>query len=1208
LCLTVPVTEIREERKMSWDEIIKGTSGSDIINGGSGDDYLQGKAGGDVLDGGEGNDQLHGDTGDDFVRGGAGNDLLHGGAGTDSAIYSGSIQEYSFALDGENRYVSHSGGSMADGYDRLISIERLVFADAVIDLTKNNAPIAFDDSATTDEDSGAYSGSSVLTNDFDWEKDNLTVVPGTFNGAYGTLVLNSNGTYTYTPHSSTQGLDDGETVQDSFTYTVSDGSLSDSGTLTITIAGRNDAPVANDDSAAATEESGVSGNVLANDTDADVEALTVANPGTYVGAYGTLLLAADGSYTYVPNASAQALDDGESVQDVFTYAASDGTASDSATLTVTVTGANDAPTANDDGASASEDSSASGNVLANDGDVDGEALTVANPGTYVGAYGTLVLAADGSFTYTPGPAAQSLDDGEAAQDSFSYVATDGTASDSATLTVTVTGANDAPAASDDSASASEDSSVSGNVLANDGDVDGEALTVSAPGTYAGAYGTLTLAADGSYTYAPNAAANGLAAGQSVQDVFAYAASDGTASDSASLTVTVTGANDSPTIDLAGTDSSGSVAELADGSAAENMIVHTDSGSVAFDDVDLTDTHTASASAQGSGYLGSFTLAPVDQNGDSVGWNFSVSDADLDALGEGEVVTQTYTITVDDGNGGTATQNVTITLTGASDIATWYIDNSAAGSANLGTEADPFTSIAAFNAAQGSPGGPAEGDFVALLFGTGIYAEADGINLLDGQVLTGIGDPTIAPTAGDGVNVGRGNSISGLNIASAGGDGIAGGDVGALSVSDVDITTSGGVGIEIGSGSGVSIAGSTIASGSNYAILAANVAGFSLTDSVVSSGSASAGTAAFTNLTGTADFLGNSLSGGGGDTLAIANGSGSLNLTIADSAGNQAVVGPNHSSNGGDGVNVTTTGGSLTLLVDGVDFLGAREDLLQVTANGSSTHDLTITGNNFANGQASVAGGGGVLLSGGGAGSSIAVDFDVSGNSFTGAVGTALAAAYTQQAGTVRGYIGGNVVGIGDGVAGIEGSSGFGEGITASLEKTAGAGDATYVVTIVDNEVYDVSGFGGIAVRSSGGSATDSAVMEATIHDNVVDELGDFALSALYGLVGGSGSGDFAELGLSLDGNRFDAGDADFGLDSIFLDQTSADAHFYVPGYGGSPNGEFAAAPGTASADLSAFWGANNVLVGTPFAMWGGVEASFVTGVTGEPLTLPAYFP
>jgi len=1595
---------------MSWDEIIKGTNGSDIINGGSGDDFLQGRAGGDYLDGGDGNDQLHGDSGDDHLRGGAGNDLIHGGLGTDTAYYSGSVKDYAYSRNGEEFFLSHVAGSMIDGYDRLISVERLVFADAVIDLTQNNAPIAFNDTASTDEDS-SVSG-NVLANDFDWEGDPMTATPGTFNGVYGTLTLNSDGTYTYTPYASTQSLALGQNVTDSFTYTVSDGSLSDTGTLTVTIAGRNDAPVANpdaastgenspvsidvlandtdvdngavltvtaasapagqgsasvvanqvvfdpgtdfdhldsgesadvvvsytisdehgatssstvtitvngandapvanDDAASTTEDSAVSGNVLANDTDVDVEALTVANPGTYVGAYGTLTLAADGSYTYAPNAAAQGLDDGESAQDVFAYTASDGTASDSATLTVTVNGANDAPVANDDAASTDEDSAGvSGNVLANDTDVDGETLSVASPGTYVGTYGTLTIAADGSYTYTPGAGAQALDVGESAQDVFSYDASDGTASDTATLTVTVTGLNDAPVANDDvnatdenspvsgnvlandtdadgetltvvnagtfigaygtlvlaadgsytytpgagaqaltngqtadevfnyiasdgsvadaatltitvtglsgvpnavedTAATTEDASVSGNVLANDSDPEGDVLTVSDPGSYTGTYGTLTLAADGSYTYTPNAAADGLAAGETVEDVFTYTASDGSASDSATLTVTVTGTNDAPAI--TGGDFTGSVSELPDGDPGENVTVHTDSGNVAFSDVDINDTHSASFTPQGAFYLGTFSLDPVDQAGDSVGWDFTVSDSALEGLSEGEVRIQTYTIEVSDGNGGTDSQNVTITITGAGvgvgPQTVWYIDNSAVGSTNVGTEANPFTSIAAFNAAQGTLGGPQPGHTVHLLAGTGtgVYAEADGINLLDGQILvgdaTGAVRPTIVATAGDGIDVAENNTITGVDIGSTSGAGIDddGGTVGTLTVADVgiggartgqivdidhggtlnvtlndaastassggaidlngvggsftvtgattiagaagggvDVTSgvnlavafqggitastgastavnfsgnmgsssldvaglslttttgtglnatnggtvnvtgtgntiattggtavniafatigadgvtlesvsslggsgagiilntagsgfavtgtgsvagsggtiankAGAVGVSINATSDVSLANMSITGNSNGGIVGTNVNDFALVDSTLTGNgsSASQGAVYFTGLTGDVDLLGNVIGGSSGDNIHIVQTGGALDLSIADSADDEAIMGTVNNVSGNDSVFVATTGSaSLTLSVDGVDFQGARGDLLQVLAEGSSSQNLTISNNNFHNLQAGV--GGGVTLGGGGPGSDINVDFRVEDNSFTGAVGTALTALYGQQSGMIRGNIEGNTIGIDDDVAGTQGSSGGGSGIMVGLEKAPGAGDAGFQVNIVDNNIADIdSGIAGIFLRSNGGDSTNSAILEATVTGNEVDEFGDFAFSALAAQIGGSGAPvDFAQLGLVLDNNVFDLSDADFGGNAVYLEQNSPDSHFYFPGYTGSGEGEFAfPVSGTASADLDAFWSPGNTFTNGGGAFFpGGVDAAIISGATGDLLVFPAW--
>ncbi|HYI40968.1 MAG TPA: Ig-like domain-containing protein [Allosphingosinicella sp.] len=1181
----------------SGDDEIHGGSGEDDINGGSGDDdlfgdedddFINGHSGNDDIFGGGGADILRGFTGNDHLHGNAGNDQIDGGTGFDTAYYDANIEEFTFQRVGASLIVTHLGGAGSEGQDTLVNVERLVFNNRVINVgSGNNAPIAVDDMATTGEDSAGVSG-NVLTNDFDFEGGPLSVTPGTFVGTYGTLTLNSNGSYTYVLNANAQTLDQGETGQDNFNYTVSDGSLSDTGKLTINVNGANDAPVANDDTAATTEDASVSGNVLANDTDVDVEALTVTNPGVYVGAYGTLTLAADGSYTYAPGAAAQALDVGESAQDVFSYTASDGTASDSATLTVTVNGANDAPVANDDVASTNEDSAGvSGNVLANDTDVDGEPLTVANPGVYVGAYGTLTLNADGSYTYVPGAAAQGLDVGESASDVFSYTASDGTASDSATLTVTVNGANDAPVANDDVAATSEDGTASGNVLANDTDVDGEALTVSDPGTYTGSYGTLVLAADGSYTYTPNAAAQGLDTGETANDVFSYTASDGTAADTATLTVTVTGANDAPVAndDVATTDEDSAV-----------------SGNVLANDTDV-DGEALTVSNPGT-YVGTYGTLTLNADGS---YTYAPGAA-AQALNAGDVVNDVFSYTASDGTASDSA-TLTITVTGSDDAAgpPWYIDNNAVGSTNVGSAANPFTSIAAFNAAQGSPNGPAAGDQVYLL--SGVYAEADGINLLDGQILTGLGDPLIAPTAGDGVNVGLDNSISGIGIISGANAGIAdsGGSVGALNVSGVFINTTGGVGIDLDAGgANVSITNTSISSSANYAILGANVAGFTLTDSSASSGASSSGTISLTDLTGTADFLGNILNGGGGDTLSIVNGGGSLTLNIADSAFNEAVVGPNDDVTGDDGVSITTNGGTLTLTVDGVDFQGARDDLLEVNALGSSTQSLTISNNSFHNGQAS-AGGGGVELNGGGAGSDIAVDYQVVGNSIIGVSGSAFSGAYTQQSGTVRGYIAGNVIGIVDGVGGSDGSAG-GDGISASLQKSAGPGDATYLVTIFDNDIYDVNGGSGIALRASGGTATDSAVMEATVLDNVVDEHGDFAFAGLYALVGGLGGGDFSELGLVLDGNTIDAGEADFGLDAVYLDQASANAHFYVPGYSGSANGEFATPPGTASVDLTAFWGANNTLVPTPFSFFGGVDAGFVTGLTGEPLTEPAYFP
>jgi VCBS repeat-containing protein len=207
---------------------------------------------------------------------------------------------------------------------------------------------------------------------------------------------------------------------------------------------------------------------------------------------------------------------------------------------------NTTPVAADDTYSVAEDTTllvAAPGLLDNDSDADGNPLTavlVSGP-----AHGALTLHADGSFLYTPATDFHGLDH-------FTYRASDGVAdSTEATVTITVTPVNDAPAVVDDTYSVAEDTTLlvaAPGLLANDSDVDGDPFTVeqvSGP-----AHGTLTVSADGSFFYTPAADFYGV-------DHFTYRTSDGGAtSPAATVTIAVTPVNDAPVA----TDDAYSVAE------------------------------------------------------------------------------------------------------------------------------------------------------------------------------------------------------------------------------------------------------------------------------------------------------------------------------------------------------------------------------------------------------------------------------------------------------------------------------------------------------------------------------------------------------------------------------------------------------------------------------------------------------------------------
>ena len=373
----------------------------------------------------------------------------------------------------------------------------------------NSAPLAADDVySTATSQPLIVSAPGILGNDTDPDGDGLvaSVVSGPSNG---TLLPAANGSFTYVPNLLFVGTD-------SFVYAASDGLASTQATAFINVA--NAAPAAAADGPYTVDEDRTltvpAPGVLGNDTDDDGDSLTAAIVADATN--GAVTLRADGSFDYVPDADF-------SGSDSFTYQASDGLDTSAVvTVSITVAAVDDAPVAVPESYATAEDTtlvvSAPG-VLGNDVEVDGDPVTavVLTPPSN----GELTLDPSGSLTYVPDADFQGAD-------SFTYAANDGTSSDSATVTLSVSPVNDAPVASPDSKATAHETSVPMDVLANDADLDGDSLTIAAVGTPS--VGAAAIES-GRVRYDPPAAFSGAA-------TFSYTASDGTATNSATVTVTV----------------------------------------------------------------------------------------------------------------------------------------------------------------------------------------------------------------------------------------------------------------------------------------------------------------------------------------------------------------------------------------------------------------------------------------------------------------------------------------------------------------------------------------------------------------------------------------------------------------------------------------------------------------------------------------------
>ena len=404
-------------------------------------------------------------------------------------------------------------------------------------ITGNLPPSAIDDNYSTPEDVplSVTMATGVLLNDSDADGGTLLVTPAPVSGpANGSLTLNSDGSFTYTPSTSYIG-------PDSFVYEITDGQGgSTQATVNIAVtAPANVPPTVSNDFYDTDEDvpltTAPATGVLLNDFDSDGGTLLVTPVPVSGPSHGSLTLNSDGSFTYTPDASYVGADS-------FIYNVTDGQGGSSQGTVDIMVETNLPPTAVDDNYNTSMDvplaiTMAAG-VLQNDSDPEGDLLNVTTTPIAGPTNGSLTLNSDGSFTYTPFTA-------YVGPDSFTYEVTDEHgASDQGMVNIDVGGGgNIPPLAIDDDYDTPMDVplnvTMATGLLQNDSDSDADPLIVTLTPITGPTNGSLTLNSDGSFDYTPFTAYVG-------PDSFTYEVTDGQGgSDQAIVNINVGGGGNMP---------------------------------------------------------------------------------------------------------------------------------------------------------------------------------------------------------------------------------------------------------------------------------------------------------------------------------------------------------------------------------------------------------------------------------------------------------------------------------------------------------------------------------------------------------------------------------------------------------------------------------------------------------------------------------------
>ena len=455
------------------------------------------------------------------------NDLTLSGGALTYALLNGSNTLHGilvFNSDGEYTYTPDADFSGGDSFQYVVtdtSTNDSEVQTVMINVTpRNDAPVAIGESFLISEDN--ILATQLLDNDSDIDGDilslNTTPISNVNNGS---LVLNSDGTFTYTPNENFHGVD-------SFIYEVLDGNGGTAqATVNITVDSVSDIPVANADAYVMSEDGSLNttliNGVLINDSDGDGDTLTVNVIPVVDVSHGVLVLSTDGTFTYTPDANFNGVDS-------FIYEVDDGNGGTSqATATITVGSVVDLST-DSENAVVDEDNPLSDMVSTGDSTTSGGSLSyslVSGPSN--GTFSSAINPITGSYTYQP-------NDDYVGSDSFQYLVTDSTSGESAveTVSITVNPVTDL-AGMDDVLVVNYDTLTAGDVSLNDtttssgGDVNLTFSRLTDP-----ASGTLVFNSDGTYTYDPTDV--GVLGGS---DSFTYLVTDPASGESSIQSVSLT---------------------------------------------------------------------------------------------------------------------------------------------------------------------------------------------------------------------------------------------------------------------------------------------------------------------------------------------------------------------------------------------------------------------------------------------------------------------------------------------------------------------------------------------------------------------------------------------------------------------------------------------------------------------------------------------